>query len=167
MLCLLVLRGKLLLNFVTRAYELTNNRIPALFTFHLRDDNTLKQVQTLKLTGNAHSVVAGIAAPDGTARRVLVSVDNTHRTGSTTELRDSTEEVTSPFQAFAFEDGILVQDSFAISTVEGNDVSEDAAGGLRNLLYSLENLRKRDGEERGKDGENGADAVMGEDEATR
>ena len=111
------------------------------------------------------------AASDGTpSNLVLISVDSTHKPGSTTELRnsDSTEEVTttSPFQAFVFEeDGKLVQDSFVLATAEGNDVAEGAVGGLRNLLYSLENLRKRDGEEKG--GGNGADVTMGEEEAAQ
>ncbi|TVY39124.1 tRNA (guanine-N(7)-)-methyltransferase non-catalytic subunit [Lachnellula occidentalis] len=141
--------------------------IPALFTFHLKDDNTLQHAQTLQLSGNALSVATGIAASDGTPKRVLISIDSTHKAGSTTELRDSTEELTSPFQAFILQDGNLAQDSFALSVVEGNHVSEGAVVGLRNLLYSLENLRKRDGEERGKDGENGVDVAMGEDEAAQ
>lgn len=148
-------------------YELINSRIPALFTFHLKENNTLQHAQTLRLPGNALSVTTGIASPDGSPTRVLISVDSTHKPGSTTELSDSAEGSISPLQAFVFEDGKLAQDSFALSVVGGNDVSEGAVGGLRNLLYSLENLRKRDGEERGKEGENGADVAMGEVEAAQ
>ncbi|TVY49927.1 tRNA (guanine-N(7)-)-methyltransferase non-catalytic subunit trm82 [Lachnellula cervina] len=141
--------------------------IPALFTFHLKENNTLQHAQTLRLPGNALSITTGIAAPDGSPTRVLISVDSTHKPGSTTELSDSAEGSISPLQAFVFEDGKLAQDSFALSVVGGDDVSEGAVGGLRNLLYSLENLRKRDGEERGKEGENGADVAMGEVEAAQ
>lgn len=54
-----------------------------------------------------------------------------------------------------------MQDSFRVATVEEGEVPEGAASGLRNLLYSLENLRKRDGEERG--GEDGEGAAMVDD----
>ncbi|TVY84995.1 tRNA (guanine-N(7)-)-methyltransferase non-catalytic subunit trm82 [Lachnellula suecica] len=130
--------------------------VSALFTFSLGIDNTLKQEQTLELGGNVLAAVTGIEAPDGTTSRVLVSVDGIHRAGSTTELRDSTEEPISPFQTFSFANGVLTQDSFAIGASEESEVAEGVMGGLRNLLYSLENLRKRDGEEGGKE----EDAVM-------
>lgn len=54
-----------------------------------------------------------------------------------------------------------MQDSFAVATVEGNEVPGGAVGGLRDLLYSLENLRKRDGEETG--GGDDGDAEMADE----
>jgi tRNA (guanine-N(7)-)-methyltransferase subunit TRM82 len=136
---------------------LTRRRVPALFTFHLTADNTLEPDQVLRLSGNALSLVTEASTPE----KVLVSVDNIHKPGSITELRDSTEDSISPFQTFGFQQGGLVQDSFRVATVEEGEVPEGAASGLRNLLYSLENLRKRDGEERG--GEDGEGAAMVDD----
>lgn len=146
------------------------SRVPALLVFFLGADNSLKLTQVLALTGNPLSLVPEIQKPDSTSDRVIVSVDNIHKPGSTTELRDSNEEAVSPFQAFVYEDPaneILRPDSFTIVAVEGESMTESVVGGLKNLLYSLENLRKRDGEERGKEGENGVDVVMGEGQSAR
>lgn len=139
--------------------QLTNLRVSALFTFRL-EDKILKQEQTLGLGGNVLAVVAGIEAPDGTPSRILVSVDGIHKAGSTTELRNNVEKPISPFQAFSFANGVLNRDSFSIDASKESEVTEGVMGGLRNLLYSLENLRKRDGEEGGKE----EDAVMVEQE---
>lgn len=135
---------------------LTNTRISALFTFHLTANTTLEPNQVLRLSGNALSLITGAPTPE----KIHVSVDHIHEPGSITELRDSNEESISPFQTFVFQEGVLVLDSFGIATVEGNQVPTGAVNGLRNLLYSLENLRKRDGEERGGGGGEDGDAAM-------
>jgi len=133
--------------------------LPALFTFNLTESNKLESDQILGLSGNALSVLPEAPAPE----QILISVDDVHKPGSIAELRESNDEATSPFQTFVFQKGVLVQHSFGLVTVEDNEVPAEAVSGLRNLLYSLENLRKRDGEERGGgDGDDGDAAMVDE-----
>lgn len=127
---------------------LMGNRVSELFLFHLTG-NTLEHAQSVPLTGNALSVVSGIPVSDGAPRQLFVSVDGIHKAGSTTEVRDVSEEADN-IEIFFIKDGVLSKHS-SMKAVEGRDVTDGTLNGLRNLLYSLENLRKRDGEESAKD----------------
>jgi len=85
---------------------------------------------------------------------MIVSIDIIHKPGSTTERRESTEELTDPLKSFEIAGGKLVEaQGFVVAEIEESNgaVSETGAiGNLSNLLYGLENLRKREGDE--KDG---------------
>lgn len=82
--------------------------------------------------------------------RLFVSVDTIHKSGSTTEERGGADRALNPLQAYVFEEGKLIQDaSFQIASAVQNEdwtSGDGASGRLTNLLYSLENLRKREGD---------------------
>ena len=108
-------------------------------------------MQTLKLPGNALSVVLDILDQEDTAsNRLLVSVDTFHKPGSTTQVREAASKELNPLRSYKFRGGHLVQDdAFEIAVVvqDEAEVSAGGAGGkVTNLLYNLEPLRKRDGE---------------------
>jgi tRNA (guanine-N(7)-)-methyltransferase subunit TRM82 len=84
-----------------------------------------------------------------------VSVDTAHYPGSTWELNNKIEDLINPLQTFQFQNGRLVEEPELVMalnedeatwTGEGEGVSADVHGQLSNLLYNIENLRKRDGE---------------------
>lgn len=84
---------------------------------------------------------------------LVVSIDTIHTPGSTTERRESTSAVVRPFQVFDWQKsaGQLVENgSFEFAAggegEQGINVSE--GGSLGNLLYTLEGLRKREGEDK-------------------
>lgn len=83
-----------------------------------------------------------------------MSIDTVHYPGSTWELKDKTEELINPLQTLQFQDGRLTEELELVMALDENAAtwrgegasSTDARGQLSNLLYSIENLRKRDGE---------------------
>ncbi len=79
-----------------------------------------------------------------------MSIDTFHKPGSTTEEREEAGTILNPLHSYKFKEGKLVQnESFqpAIAAQEDGEASTSGASGrLTNLLYSLENLRKREGE---------------------
>ena len=116
-------------------------------------ESRLEYIQTLELSGNALSVVVDSSPREdqsNPSNRLLVSIDTIHKPGSTTEEREDTGKDLNPIQSYKFQEGKLVQDdTFQLDTavldhaeMSGNGVS----GRLTNLLYNLENLRKREGE---------------------
>jgi tRNA (guanine-N(7)-)-methyltransferase subunit TRM82 len=115
-------------------------RIPALFSFLLQGDNTLQHIQTLQLPGNA---LALAVAAKSSETSIVVSVDNVHNPTSTTERRPDTGEDVEPLLLYKFQGHHLG----AASTFKLGDGHEEIQSTkLTNLLYGLENLRKRDGE---------------------
>lgn len=115
-------------------------RIPALFSFLLLADNTLQHVQTLRLPGNALALAVA-AKPSETS--IVISVDNVHKPSSTIERRQETSEFVEPLLSFKFQGQKLV----AAATFKLGDGHEQIQSTkLSNLLYGLDNLRKRDGE---------------------
>ena len=109
----------------------------------------LEHTQTVELPGNALSV---ISINSDNHRSIVVSVDCIHKSGSTTEHRDSQGQSINPLHSYAFQSLRLIP----TSTFEVVDDPEkldngDAMGRLTNLLYSLENLRKSDGDSREED----------------
>ncbi|PVH88513.1 hypothetical protein DL98DRAFT_648623 [Cadophora sp. DSE1049] len=116
--------------------------VPALFTFTLTPLNQLKHLQTLHLPGN----VLSLATP--TSSKLIVSIDTIHRPGSTSELRTDTNDNVKALQTFEFQDGMLVEGGVPFEKGEGmaGEGESGAVGRLGNLLYGLENLRKREGD---------------------
>lgn len=75
----------------------------------------------------------------------MLSLDTFHKPGSTTKQREDKTDVLKSLLSYKFDEGKLVEDGPDFSVAEGAmDVS--AAAHLGNLLYNLENLRKRDGD---------------------
>jgi tRNA (guanine-N(7)-)-methyltransferase subunit TRM82 len=92
-------------------------------------------MQTVKLSGNALAVVINTSAASDqsdTSTQLVVSVDTFHKPGSTTEEWKDADKDTYPLQSYKFQ--------------EGDASGSGGSGRLTNLLYSLENLRKREGE---------------------
>jgi tRNA (guanine-N(7)-)-methyltransferase subunit TRM82 len=126
--------------------------VPALFTFLLTTENHLNYMQTVKLSGNALAVVINTSpeSDQSDSTQLIVSVDTFHKPGSTTEEWKDADKDTYPLQRYKFQVGKLIQEGvFQVPTLvrdEGDASGSDASGRLTNLLYSLENLRKREGE---------------------
>ena len=78
-----------------------------------------------------------------TDNRVTVSVDTVHKPGSTTERRPEIEEDVAPLWSYEFQGHELLA-GFPFKLANENEESQSVR--LTNLLYGLENLRKRDGE---------------------
>jgi tRNA (guanine-N(7)-)-methyltransferase subunit TRM82 len=110
-------------------------------------------LQTLNLSGNALAVVVGASTTKDQSEspnRLLVSVDTVHKPGSTTEIREHADKSLNPLQSYIFQEGQLVQDgTFQLALADQGDGEgrrSGVPGQLINLLYNLENLRKREGE---------------------
>lgn len=116
---------------------LTSCRIPAVFTFLLTSQNRLEFIQTLKLPGNVLDVA--VEAAGG----LVLAVDTVHKLASTTQRKDAATESVTPLHKFIFESRKLVPSTIKFEVPKADDGMKDA-GRLTNLLYSLENLRKRD-----------------------
>ena len=119
----------------------------------LTAENHLEYIQTFELPGNALAVVVDTTTRKeqrDSSNRLLVSIDTIHRLGSTMEERDDADTSPHPLQLCKFRDGKLGQDESmelpAAVRDAGDAKSSGAFGRLANLLYSLENLRKREGE---------------------
>lgn len=104
-------------------------------------------METISLRGNALSVVVDNKSTGTCVSHVLVSIDNIHKPGSIQEPRDDKGGLPPRLQKFAVTDHGLVesplvfgplQDEVTVVGIEMDDC-------LTNLLYNLENLRKRDG----------------------
>ncbi|KAH7417023.1 guanine-N(7)--methyltransferase subunit trm82 [Cadophora sp. MPI-SDFR-AT-0126] len=116
--------------------------IPALFTFTLTPSNQLTHLQTLPLQGNALAV-----SPITATSKFIVSIDTIHKPGSTSEVRTDDLEDLKSLQTFEFQDDILVESALAFERSEGGEEEQVGdSGRLGNLLYGLENLRKREGD---------------------
>ncbi|KAL2064822.1 hypothetical protein VTL71DRAFT_3962 [Oculimacula yallundae] len=114
--------------------------VPALFTFTLTPKNQLEYMQTLQLSGNALSLVT---SPFG----ILVSIDTVHTPGSTSEVRTESIETIQALESYVFQEGKLVSGGVTFVSAAGlGEVEAGAVGRLGNLLYGLENLRKREGD---------------------
>ncbi|KAF2874854.1 tRNA methyltransferas-like protein [Massariosphaeria phaeospora] len=133
--------------------------IPALFQFTLGDRS--KPGAVISLNGNALDV-AFLGSSENTRKMIVVSVDNVHKPGSTTAVRDSPHRL----QCFSrqgngeWEENSGVAQSldwFSRQAPDGNDnayaesnsIASDTKdlAAVRAILYGLENLRKRPGAE--------------------
>ncbi|PBP24629.1 WD repeat domain-containing protein [Diplocarpon rosae] len=125
--------------------QTNRSSVPALFTFTLTTENGLEHLQTLLLPGNVLCLVGTTADASDATAGLIVSVDNIHKSGSTSDLRENTTDFLSSLLAYKFQDRSLVENGPIFS--QFTDLGDDgAAGRLGNLLYSLENLRKREGQ---------------------
>lgn len=80
-----------------------------------------------------------------------MSVDTIHKPGSTTERRDPLEKPTNPLLSYSLELRAIAGPSFEVVEHEEEVDGWNSSGQLGNLLYNLENLRKRDGDAREED----------------
>jgi tRNA (guanine-N(7)-)-methyltransferase subunit TRM82 len=119
----------------------------------LTGGNQLEYVQTLKLPGNALAVVVDTSTkPNHSVKsnRLLVSVDTIHVPGSTTQGRGEIDRNLNSLQSYEFREGQLIQDEkFKLDIAYPDDRDDSRIGaslGLSNLLYNLENMRKREGD---------------------
>ncbi|KAF2186820.1 guanine-N(7)--methyltransferase subunit TRM82 [Zopfia rhizophila CBS 207.26] len=126
--------------------------VPALFNFRLggkQKPSTIGEV--IPLSGNALDVT--FICPSKETRTAVVSVDNLHKPGSTTETREDL----GPYrlQYFSYQDGKWGADPTMDATLEwfsrrGADDSarnDDAKKAIRDILYGVQNLRKQAGAE--------------------
>ena len=114
-------------------------RVPAAFTFLLTSQGELHHLHTLKLLGNALTIVTDVAGG------LILSIDSIHKPGSTTDCRENIADGVDSLQKFLFQGRELVPSSIKFKVVKEDDEMKRMAGRLSNLLYNLENLRKRDG----------------------
>ncbi|PVI03733.1 tRNA methyltransferas-like protein [Periconia macrospinosa] len=132
--------------------------VPALVKFKLGELSEVAQV--LPLRGNALDIAFITAAGTRTA---VVSIDHVHKPGSITEMREDQQE-TSRLQFFSMgQDGKWVEDEKLEPTLEWFSRYAEGAGGpdtdtgdlarekcgkeVQNVVYGVENLRKRPGAE--------------------
>ncbi|KAF4625905.1 hypothetical protein G7Y89_g12261 [Cudoniella acicularis] len=132
----------------------TCEAVPALFVFSLTRENTLQYKQTLNLPGNALSVVTNLVASETAVplNKLIVSIDNVFKPGSTSEVRTLGDETATPLLSFHFGNGLWVPETVFEKSI-AKDIENRQAGNvnivaLKNLLYGIENLRKRDNEDR-------------------
>ncbi len=115
-----------------------------MFTFVLTGQNELKHLQTLHLSGNVLAFVS--TAVDGAdASSLIISIDTVHKPGSTTEQKEDETGISTPLLSYKFHEGQLAEGGPTFSSAE-DEVDISAAAHLGNLLYNLENLRKREGD---------------------
>ncbi|KAF2751011.1 guanine-N(7)--methyltransferase subunit TRM82 [Sporormia fimetaria CBS 119925] len=120
--------------------------VPALFSFNVGSSSTTGQA--IALSGNALDVTFVQAGTESTCT-AIVSVDNAHMPGSTTEIRKDESAVRLHFFS-PQSDGQWTQAAGAVQQAfEGLGGSADKpttnAKALHNILYGVENLRKRPG----------------------
>ncbi|KAF8863476.1 hypothetical protein BDZ45DRAFT_738447 [Acephala macrosclerotiorum] len=126
--------------------------IPALFSFNLHlDENVLQEPQIVELPGNPLAVITDIPLlSEGSTGDIIVSIDTIHQPGSITKLRSETSEAEKRLMIFHHWDvGLVPSDAAYKGPAEEDEnlvQSGEKIGRLSNLLYSLENLRKRDGD---------------------
>ena len=127
------------------------NRVPALIAFNVSSEGLLAYSQTLSLQGNALDVT--MLAKES---YLIVSIDNVHRPWSITDVHEASPDSAELVQCFHLEnkDGLPLwrgdEDIPWLKRVrhEGSfEMSEETAyHSLSNLLYTTENLRKRNWE---------------------
>lgn len=87
---------------------------------------------------------------NGQHDHLIVSIDTFHKPSSTIEERDDADHSQNPLQLYIFREGKLTKETASqimmVNQDEGTGSSNDASGRLANLLYGLENLRKREGD---------------------
>ncbi|KAH8676880.1 hypothetical protein BGZ60DRAFT_526302 [Tricladium varicosporioides] len=131
--------------------------VPALITLTLTSQNTLQPKTTILLPGNVLSLISS------KNNRIILSIDTIYKAGSTTEVRNEDDQIDANLLSFTFERGDLIRDmnfrKGSVDAVEAGRKEVVNVTALKTLLYSLENLRKRDNE--GGLGTVGAESVRG------
>ncbi|KAF1999494.1 tRNA methyltransferas-like protein [Amniculicola lignicola CBS 123094] len=138
--------------------------VPAVFSISLGGTNGPPVLgQTIPLTGNALDV--GIISQNKEFCTAIVSIDNIHKPGSTTEIRE--DEGPNRLQCFSCKGNEWHEDSDVMAKLEwlnrralgdegdsGTDSKVTSQSprradekALRDILYGMENLRKRPGAE--------------------
>lgn len=123
--------------------------VPALFDLAMGGSTPGSQIS---LKGNVLDI-ALIVNPTGSVR-IVVSIDNVHKPGSTTEKR---EDQVPKLQCFSLQpEGLWQEDAELAKVLESFERSSNTANSsvqgadddaVRSILYNIENLRKRPGAE--------------------
>lgn len=110
----------------------------------------MEYLQTVTLLGNALTVSTIQGADEAQADSgFLVSMDTVYKPGSTTEPRGDAQGLLHSLQSYKLEDGKVVEGGVVFPMVGEGAVGQTGADDrLGNLLYNLENLRKREGDGR-------------------
>ncbi|KAF2025810.1 guanine-N(7)--methyltransferase subunit TRM82 [Setomelanomma holmii] len=152
------------LDALTNAVLVACEGLPALFEFEI--GSNAKSATTISLNGNALDV-AFIKGSDNSCS-IVVSIDNIHKAGSTTLVRkdkiaarlqyfskqtdgqwQEDEIVGKVFVGFAGQGSLMDDEATNGDTPIGNgaDQASSEKKSARDILYSVENLRKRPGAE--------------------
>ncbi|KAH8815073.1 guanine-N(7)--methyltransferase subunit trm82 [Xylogone sp. PMI_703] len=119
--------------------------VPAIIIFMLTQDNHLEHLKTLNLAGNALSVAVTASSAD--RLDVFVSIDTIYAPGTTTRIRDGGSAL-NPLQHFTSIRGEW-NSVFQFEVVKGYEVEIEGLGSkgrIKETLYNLEGLRKREGD---------------------
>ncbi|RDW78136.1 hypothetical protein BP5796_05988 [Coleophoma crateriformis] len=118
--------------------------VPALFVYCLTAQKTLEHHQTVSLPGNALSVA--INTVGGASQMLVVSVDCIHKPNFAKERRDQTVPCPSLVALSITDKGLSEVSPLLFAAVKDEGaVSEKELAKLPNLLYNIENFRKREG----------------------
>lgn len=125
--------------------------VSALFALDLDINGLLSHVQTVSLEGNPLDLTAYPLEHDSRAKFV-VSLDNLHKPGSTSIIRENQETADKLVQIFAYdgeadqwyEDTISTEQMKAMKTLGQDEMTETDSKKLSRLLYNIEELRKRE-----------------------
>ncbi len=123
-----------------------NSSVPAVFMFSLSETGSLSYYETLKLDGNPLDLVV-----EESTSTLIISIDNFHKPGSTDQPRMNADDAALPLVVYNVKDSLWVESPLRFD-VSIDKVSHDAdaitqSQGLSGTLYTIENLRKRGGEE--------------------
>ncbi|KAL2362533.1 hypothetical protein RJZ56_004579 [Blastomyces dermatitidis] len=135
------------------AILVTLEGIPKLFPFRFNPDGNITAQKPVHLSGNAF----GVVSPDNKGN-IIVSVDNVHKPGSTTDQRKSPDTEQQLLQVFSVtwereefkwtevdsEMAMAVSNrgTFAVASSEDEKEAKKHAQALTSTLYSVGNLRK-------------------------
>lgn len=121
-------------------------RVPAVLMFELKENSHLQYLETLSSPGNVLGVAVDTSSEDGITRLIL-SIDTIHIPGTTTKLRENTD-VVYPLQRFSYTNGSWNSDlNFQVMERYETDLEDkNGLNRLKEILYNLESLRKREGD---------------------
>lgn len=113
--------------------------------YHLSGNNNLIHAQDFILSGNPLAMASSNSMQS--ADQILVSIDTVHIAGSKTIRRELLDQPDHPFEVLELRDNRVVRRQHpGFERIQALRELKDAK--LTSLLYGLETLRKRDGEEK-------------------
>ncbi|KAI1006191.1 tRNA (guanine-N(7)-)-methyltransferase non-catalytic subunit [Podosphaera aphanis] len=123
----------------------TCESVPAFFTFILSPENVLQYVETVYTSGNVLDMCF-ISNSKDSGKELAVSVDNYRKPGSSSEPRNSVSLDSAAINRFELRGKTFYNQTIDIKMPAGASVETSYCmrSCLLNLLYNIENLRKRD-----------------------